>query len=106
MIRGKAARGVIEDRRYYVNTMGRLCHVCGLGAVLVGKYNGDYHKAEIEFEKAGGFNGDSDEPAIFAMLLQIPRPLAIAIELKHINGMPIQQIAAWLKSSEGGEDAK
>lgn len=100
MLKGRAAPRVVEDRKYYVTTLGKLCHVCGLGAALVGKFNGDFHKAEIEFEAAGGFNCDSDEPTIFADLLEIPRTLAVAIELKHLNGLTIEDIAKWLKGGQ------
>ena len=103
MLKGKAAPGVKENRSYYVTTVNQICHVCGLGAALVGKYNGDFHKAGSKFEQAGGFNADSDEPGIFAELLGIPRPLAVIVELKHMNGLVIEDIAKWLKSSEGGE---
>jgi hypothetical protein len=111
MIRGKNAQGVIESTSYYVHqseysldtSISKPCYACALGCALIGKLNGDFHKAEIEFEAAGGFDEDSDEPAIFADLLEIPRPLAVVVELKHLNGMTVQQIAVWLKSSEGQE---
>lgn len=101
MLKGKNTPGVVEDRAYYVATVGRLCRVCGMGAALVGKYDGDFQKAETEFEKAGGYDKDSDEPSIFAELLEIPRPLAVVVELKHMNGLKIEGIAKWLKASEG-----
>jgi hypothetical protein len=102
MLKGKNTPGVMESRAYYVTTgIGALCRVCGLGAALVGKLNGDFYKAESEFEAAGGFYVDSDEPTIFADLLEIPRSLAVAVEIKHLNGLSIEDIAKWLKASEG-----
>lgn len=103
MLRGKSTPRVVEHRKYYVATMGKLCYVCGLGSALVGKHDGDFHKAEIEFEAAGGFDCDSDEPTIFASLLKIPRELAVVVEIKHLNGQSIEEIAAWLKSSDETE---
>lgn len=104
MLKGKDTPGVVEDRSYYATTVGQLCHACALGSALIGKLNGDFHKAETEFEQAGGFNEDSDEPRIFADFLEIPRELAAIVELKHMNGLAIEDIAKWLKSSEGGEE--
>lgn len=111
MIRGKAAQNVVESRAYYIYSLeyaldapvSKPCYACALGCALIGKHGGNFHAAEIEFERAGGIQDSVDETAIFAHLLQIPRPLADIVETKHLNGMPIQQIAAWLKSSEGGE---
>jgi hypothetical protein len=105
MLKGKNTPGVVEDRSYYVTTVSRLCRVCGLGAALVGKLNGDFHKAEIEFEAAGGFKWDSDEPAIFAELLEIPCELAVIVELKHLNGLSIEDLAKWLKAEGEGNHA-
>jgi hypothetical protein len=104
MLKGKNTPGVVESRCYYVTTVSRLCQVCGLGAALVGKFNGDFHKAETAFEAAGGFDEDSDEPAIFAEFLEIPRSLAVVVELEHMNGLSIEDIAKWLKASEGEAD--
>ncbi len=111
MIRGKSAQGVIESRLYYVYSLeysldapvSKPCYACALGCALIGKLNGDFHAAEMEFERAGGIQDEADEAAIFAHLLEIPYPLAITVDLKHLNGMTVQQIAVWLKSSEERE---
>jgi hypothetical protein len=112
MIRGKSAKNVVESRAYYIYSLeyaldapvSKPCYACALGCALIGKHNGDFSAAEMEFERAGGIQDDVDEAAIFARLLEIPRPLADFVETQHLNGMPIQQIAAWLKSSEGEGD--
>lgn len=111
MLRGKAAESVVENVCYYIYSLeyaldGRVskpCYACALGCALIGKHNGDFHAAEMEFEKAGGILYEVDEHEIFARLLEIPRPLAAIVELKHLNGLKIEDIAKWLKSSEGGE---
>lgn len=109
MLKGKAAESVVENTCYYIYPLeyaidGRVskpCYACALGCALIGKYNGDFHTAEMEFEKAGGILDEVDECEIFARLLEIPGPLAAIVELKHLNGLKIEDIAKWLKASEG-----
>jgi hypothetical protein len=99
MLKGKNTPGVVEHSGYYLER-SPLCWACALGCAVIGFYNGDFHKAETELEKAGCFEWECDEVGIISGLLTIPRQLATTIEHKHLNGMPIQQIAAWLKTSE------
>ena len=109
MIRGKTAQGVVESRAYYIYSLeyaidapvSKPCYACALGCALIGKHNGDFNAAEMEFEKAGGIQDSVDETAIFAHLLEIPRPLADVVEIKHLNGLAVEDIAKWLKASEG-----
>jgi hypothetical protein len=65
---------------------------------VIGHYDGDYKAAEQALIEVSRNQGEYDA---FAELLDISPALAIEIEHKHINGMPVQQIAAWLKTSEG-----
>lgn len=115
MIRGKAARGVVESLHHYITPKeygGRtfpkdvppdtLCAVCALGAAVVGVY-GDYVRAFNAFHQARKTQGEYDS---FAELLNVSPALAVEIELRHLNDESIEQIAAWLKSSEGGEDVQ
>lgn len=101
MIRGKNTEGVVEDRSYYIGVSSLFedtpCMACALGCALIGFYDGDFKKAE---KIAGARWSQKDDLKVLADLLDIPVSLAIEIEYKHLNGMPIQQIAAWLKSSE------
>jgi hypothetical protein len=106
MLKGKNTSGVTESKSYYVHESECLpvpkpCYACALGCALIGKLNGDFRKAEIGLAAVGLYDEDSDEPAIFAELLEIPRSLAVAVELKHLNGLSIEDIAKWLKASEG-----
>lgn len=106
MIRGRVAEGVEESKGNYISVKPIInkCFACALGCALIGKFYGDYQRAEEVYDKRFLERSREDfEHEIFADLLEIPSWLAFTVESKHINGMPIQQIAAWLKSSEGGE---
>jgi hypothetical protein len=106
MIKGKSAQGVEESKGDYISIKPLIgkCFACALGCALIGKFNGDYQKAEEVYDAEVLLLGEEDfEHESFADLLEIPPELAFTVESKHINGMPIQQIAAWLKTSEGGE---
>jgi hypothetical protein len=118
MIRGKNTKGVQEHKDFYIHVepsfMNRpaFCNACANGCALIGYYDGEYERAYAAFrERESEINRSSDyneyyfsEPEVLADLLDISPALAIEIEFKHLNGMPIQQIAAWLKSSEGEGD--
>lgn len=104
MLKGKDTPGVREDKMApYVAVSPRkfFCRACALGCALIGFFNGDYEKAEAYYD-AENMQRETDESVydIFADYLKISAELALEIELKHLNGMPIQQIAAWLKTSE------
>lgn len=106
MIRGKTAQGVVESKGNYISILQRAktCYACALGCALIGYFNGDYYKAEEAYDAEYLLRREEDfEHEIFSHILDVPSSIAFQIESKHINGMPIQQIAAWLKSSEGGE---
>jgi hypothetical protein len=104
MIRGLATQGVVEDSNYYLDVNktdnSDLCFTCAMGAALIGKCRGDFKQAEEMFIKAYP-KSEFDSLGVIAELLGVDHALAISVEHKHINGMSIGQIAAWLKSSEG-----
>lgn len=101
MIKGLETPNVVESDIHYI-AVGSFktspCRACALGAALIGHYDGNYRRAKQALQSCGM---RLDEYNSFAKLLDISLALAVEIELKHLNGMPIQQIAAWLKSSEG-----
>ncbi len=100
MIRGANTDGVIEDKQNYISeTSLKWCFACALGCALIGKFDGDYHKAKEALKVAARGNYASEYDT-FGDLLGISPTLAVEIEFKHMNGMPIQQIAVWLKFSE------
>ena len=106
MIKGLHAKGVEESRKHYVavTESKNLCKACALGCALIGQLDGDYRKAERVYdEKCASLGNDAHEFRIFADLLNITETLAFKVEHYHLQGMPIQQIAAWLKSSEETE---
>src|SRR5262245_19462728 len=104
MIKGLHTNGVIEDKQNYISqTSLKWCFACALGCALIGKFDGDYHKAKTALKVAAQGNYAS-EYHTFGALLNISPEFALSIEHKHLNGMPIQQIAAWLKSSEGEDN--
>ena len=107
MIKGLHTRGVEEDRQaayVCVSPKGTFCRACALGCALIGMFDGDYTKAERIYDAEYLLrSNDVDFHDMFAELLGIPLDLALEIEFKHLNGMPVQQIAAWLKSSEETE---
>lgn len=103
MLRGAKTDGVIEDRQNYISgTSLNWCFACALGCALIGKHGGDYHKAKQVLKDAAQ-GREASEYHVFGGLLGISPELALSIEHKHLNGMPIEQIAAWLKTSKGGE---
>lgn len=99
MIKGLQAPNVKEETMAYVHTSKKsgFCRACALGCALIGYYDGNYRQAEAALDRGGSVQGD------IARALGISTDLAVEIEFRHLNGMPVQQIAAWLKSSEGGE---
>lgn len=116
MIRGEAAEGVVESQDHYLSLTpnlggfgreipeGAFCAVCAIGAAVVGSYDGNFIAAHNALrEKIREDRGEKGEYDTFAELLDISPALAVEIEFKHLNGESIEQIAAWLKSSEGGE---
>jgi hypothetical protein len=107
MIRGKSAQGVEESKGNYISVKPIIdkCFACALGCALIGKFHGDYIRAEDVYDKRFLERSREDfEHEIFADLLEVPSGLAFQVESKHINGMSIGQIAAWLKASEGEGD--
>jgi hypothetical protein len=100
MLKGVNAPDVIESVIHYIDSSYNSgpCMACALGAALIGKYGGDYRKAEEAYDK---WPGDSDTK--LARLLDIPIALAIEVEWLHLSGKSIKEIAAWLKSSEQQE---
>ena len=107
MIKGLHTQGVKEDRKaayVCVSPKSGFCRACALGCALIGKFDGDYMKAERIYDAENMLRpADVDFCDLFAELLGIPPALALEIEFKHLNGMTVQQIAAWLKSSEETE---
>jgi hypothetical protein len=105
MLKGLHTKGVMENTANYVNSMNgqmMFCRACALGCALIGKFDGDYLKAEEVYDARYHKRRSYDTAeAIIADLLDISPELAIEVEHKHLNGMPVEQIAAWLKSSEG-----
>lgn len=101
MLRGLHTKGVEESRQHYVTVHDskNICFVCAIGAALVGEFNGDFREAEIAFDNKQLAEGMGEYDAA-SELLDISPALAVEIEHKHLNGMPIQQIAAWLKGGE------
>ncbi len=107
MIKGKSSQGVEESKDNYISVkpLTEKCFACALGCALIGKFNGDYQKAGDAYDECFWERSREDfEHEIFADLLEIPSNLAFIVESKHINGMPVQQIAVWLKTSEGEEN--
>jgi hypothetical protein len=102
MLKGKNTPGVVEHAGYYLER-SPLCWACALGCAVIGFFAGDFHKAETELEKAGCFDWECDEVGIISGLLAIPRELGATVELMHLNDKKIEEIAAWLKSSEQQE---
>lgn len=100
MLKGVNTPGVVENRRQYIATVGRLCHACAIGAAVIGKFNGDFHEAEKAFDRIVNYRDVVGEVRACATLLEISPALAIEIEHKHLNGQTIEQIAAWLKGGE------
>lgn len=102
MLRGKATQGVQESRSYYIASqpLFTTCQACALGCAIIGKYGGDYKQAESETDDLFDASPDTLEAELAARILDIPCALAIEIEHKHLNGMPVEQIAVWLKTSE------
>ena len=102
MLRGLHTQNVEESKTDYIHVfpLVGICKACALGCAIIGKYGGDYVKAEDEADYLFNINPDAFEVELAAEILDIPRNLAIEIEHKHLNDMPIEQIAAWLKSEE------
>lgn len=103
MLRGAKTDGVIEDRQNYISeTSLNWCFACALGCALIGKHDGDYHRAKQALKDAAR-GREASEYHVFGKLLGIPPELALSTEHRHLNGQSIEQIAAWLKSSEDQE---
>lgn len=100
MLKGLHTPNVVEDQIAYIHISMGICRACPLGAALIGQHDGDYLHARAIFTAFQRRNRGQDECVIFARLLDIPIPLAVEIENKHLNDMSIRQIAAWLKTSE------
>lgn len=102
MTKGIQTPNVVESKDHYITGTGLrpFCRVCALGAALVGHYDGNHKKAFKAYCEETREKGEYDA---FADLLGIDIRLAVEIEFRHMNGMPIQQIAAWLKSSDETE---
>jgi hypothetical protein len=100
MLKGAHTDGVIEDKQNYISeTSLKWCFACALGCALIGKYDGDYRKAKQALKDTAK-GRPASEYHVFGDLLGVSPELALSIEHKHLNGMPIEQIAAWLKSEE------
>jgi hypothetical protein len=102
MLRGIHAPNTIECQTAYIYVSEGVCKCCPLGATLIGLHDGDFIQARAAFTEISRRLRGQDEYLMMARLLAIPVSLAIEIEHKHLNGMPIEQIAAWLKSEEVG----
>lgn len=102
MIRGLHTPGVEESENNYiaVKSLINVCLACALGCALIGNHQGNFQEAEEVFDSFCEMMGDGMDLETCAGLLEIPLKLAVEIEHKHLNGMPIEQIAAWLKTSE------
>jgi hypothetical protein len=103
MLKGLHTPNVREDKMAYVSVSEKrpLCKACALGCALIGKFDGDVIQAERIYRYKDNTETAKTAYDIFGDLLGIDPELALEIEFKHLNGMPIQQIAAWLKTSEG-----
>src|SRR5262245_502554 len=100
MLRGANTDGVIEDKKNYISgTSLNWCFACALGCALIGKFDGDYQKAKQVLKDAAR-DREASEYHVFGDLLGISPELALSIEHKHLNGWPIEQIAAWLRSPD------
>lgn len=105
MLKGSKAQGVYESRDRYIATSrnGQFCRACALGCALIGKHDGDFYEAEKVYDQQFLERRSCDAvQVVLAGLLDISPALAIEIEHKHLNGMRVEQIAAWLK---GGDHA-
>jgi hypothetical protein len=98
MVKGLNTPNVQESQTSYINKpkSDSTCWACALGLALIGHYNGNYKQAYSAWREATEHLGEYDA---FASLLNIPAGLAVEIEFKHINGMTVEQIAAWLKAT-------
>jgi hypothetical protein len=103
MLRGLHTPGVEESRTSYISRGwgDNTCWACALGGAAIGYYDGDYRQAEHALIEVSRNQGEYDA---FAELLDISPALAVEIEHKHLNGMSVEQIAAWLKTSESEAD--
>jgi len=103
MIKGLHTPNVREDQMAYVHVSEKrpLCKACALGCALIGSLDGDTREAERIYRYKDQTETIKTVYDIFSDLLGISPELALEIEFKHLNGMPVQQIAAWLKTSEG-----
>jgi hypothetical protein len=102
MIKGLNAPNVKESQTSYINNpkSKSTCWACALGCALIGHYDGNCKQAYEAWRDATIHLGEYDA---FSDLLGITPALAVEIEFKHMNGINVQQIAAWLKSSDETE---
>jgi hypothetical protein len=103
MIKGLHTPNVREERMTYISASEKRppCKACALGCALIGKLDGNIREAERIYHYKDRTETVKTTYDIFGDLLGISPELALEIEFKHLNGMPIQQIATWLKTSEG-----
>ena len=107
MLQGIQTPNVEEWREGFIEVKLRSenCWVCALGSALVARNGGDYRKAERLFDRFFALNTATKAgEQVMASLLNIPINLAIQVSERHLwQNQSIEEIAAWLKSSEGGE---
>jgi hypothetical protein len=106
MIKGLKTEGVRESQIAYIQVSEKrgVCLACALGCALIGKYNGDYLEAYYAWKRSLHRSGVTVIQDIFAHLLDIPIALAVEVEVGHLSDESIEDIAKWLKSSEGEAD--
>lgn len=102
MLKGKQTEGVRESQTAYVTYWQKrgICLACALGLAVIGYFDGDYQEAERVFRVGIQKNYGLPAQALFAVILDISTDLAVEVEFRHLNGTSIEDIAAWLKSSE------
>jgi hypothetical protein len=106
MLKGLYTPNVREDKMAYVSVSEKrpICKACAIGCALIGKLDGDVREAERIYRHKDQAETSGTTYDIFGDLLGIAPELVLEIEFNHLNGMPVEQIAAWLKTSEGEVD--
>ena len=97
---GVQTPGVEESIIHYLDSVQfpGFCKACALGAALIGKFGGDYRKAENAYDD---LNLDwCDAVRTLAHLLDISEELAEKVEGWHLGDKPVAEIAAQLEQEE------
>lgn len=107
MKKGLKIKNVREDKKCFIQYIRPYCHVCALGAAIVGLYQDPAVACDIvEDEMDGQSNITELRVSVASKLLDITAELAEFIDAEHLKGTPVSTIILFLEATDAFRKAE